>query len=102
MKKKVALFIGPTEAVQTFSPQIADFVTKTYKAQQAKFFLEDADPWVIAHAKIENAIVVTQETLVPSVSSQVKIPNICNQFGVKWIDLYALLRELKAQLILKA
>lgn len=56
MKKKVALFIGPTEAVQTFSPQIADFVTKTYKAQQAKFFLEDADPWVMHMLKLKTRL----------------------------------------------
>jgi predicted nucleic acid-binding protein len=46
-----------------------------------------ADPWVIAHAMNENAIVVTKENKITEPSSQqVKIPNECENMDVKWLN----------------
>lgn len=43
-----------------------------------------ADPFVIAAAKIRGFVVVTEEVLKPHA---VKIPNICEHFGVRCLDL---------------
>jgi hypothetical protein len=43
-----------------------------------------ADSFVIAKAAVENRIVVTMEQPRPH---SVKIPNICDQFGVRWLSL---------------
>lgn len=43
-----------------------------------------ADPFLIAKAKVENRSLVTQETLKPNAS---KIPNVCDHFGIKHINL---------------
>ncbi len=43
-----------------------------------------ADPFVIAAAAIKNATVVTQERLKPHAA---KIPNVCEHFGISYIDL---------------
>ncbi len=43
-----------------------------------------ADPFVIAKAKCENAIVVTEEEYKENAA---KIPNVCEHFGVECIDL---------------
>jgi len=45
-----------------------------------------ADPWVIAHAMAENAIVVTKEIGTPVNSNTVKIPDVCDDFGVEWMN----------------
>lgn len=46
-----------------------------------------ADPWVIAHAIHENAVVVTKEEKVTAPSAKkVKIPNVCENMGVSWIN----------------
>ena len=46
-----------------------------------------ADPWVIAHALNEKAIVVTKEEKVTRAdASRIKIPNVCENMGVTWID----------------
>lgn len=46
-----------------------------------------ADPWVIAHAINENAIVVTKEEKVTALGSKrIKIPNVCDNMGIKWIN----------------
>lgn len=46
-----------------------------------------ADPWVIAHALNDNAIVVTKEEKITDPASQkIKIPNVCDNMGVKWMN----------------
>lgn len=46
-----------------------------------------ADPWVIAHALNEKAVVVTKEEKVTAANaSRIKIPNVCENLGVPWIN----------------
>ncbi|QTJ44873.1 DUF4411 family protein [Dolosigranulum pigrum] len=57
-----------------------------------------ADGWLIAIAKEENYTVVTQEKAVPSLnkdnpSKRAKIPDVCNQLGVRCIDMNEFFRE---------
>ena len=91
-------FVAPDEKVQTIFGEIADFVTNNYPPFAVQQFLDDADPWVIAQARHDKSVVVTNEILVPTNSSKIKIPNICNKFGVQWVNLYKMLRELNAVL----
>lgn len=57
-----------------------------------------ADPWVIAHAMNENAVVVTKEEKVTALSSnRIKIPNVCENMGVYWINDFQLVEELGIQ-----
>lgn len=55
-----------------------------------------ADPWLIAHAMNSGACVVTKENLMTaSNSNRIKIPNVCNNVGVRWIDDFEFIKELK-------
>ncbi len=54
-----------------------------------------ADPWIIAHALHEHAIVVTKEEKVTALNSnRIKIPNVCENMGVRWINDFELIGEL--------
>ncbi len=54
-----------------------------------------ADPWVIAHALNESATVVTKEEKVTAINStKVKIPNVCDNMDVRWIDDFKFVAEL--------
>jgi hypothetical protein len=54
-----------------------------------------ADPWVIAHAMTENAVVVTKEEKQTAANSdKVKIPNVCEAMNVRWINDFEMLQEL--------
>ncbi len=54
-----------------------------------------ADPWVIAHAINENAIVVTKEEKVTALNSKkIKIPNVCDNMNVSWINDFQMITEL--------
>lgn len=50
----------------------------------------NADPFVIARAMAEGKTVVTMEQLKPNA---VKIPNICNHFKVRWLNLEGFMEE---------
>lgn len=97
LRKDTGLFVAPSEVVQVTFRQIADYVNANFPQPQAEAFLDGADPWVIAEAKVGSAIVVTHEVLVPPNSSKVKIPNICQQFQVDCRNVYQMLRELNAR-----
>lgn len=54
-----------------------------------------ADPWVIAHAMYEGATVVTKEEKVTALNShKVKIPNVCENMGVQWINDFEMIEKL--------
>ena len=53
-----------------------------------------ADPWVIAHALHENAAIVTKEEKVTaSNSNKIKIPNVCDNLGIRWINDFQFIDE---------
>jgi hypothetical protein len=86
-------FKEPDALVQTGFRQIADFVNKSYPQHQASYFLSKADPWIIAHAMAYKGRVVTLETASP-ISKRPKIPDVANQFDVKCLNIYQMVREL--------
>lgn len=57
-----------------------------------------ADPWVIAHAINEKATIITKEEKVIALNSnKIKIPNVCDNMGVRWINDFQLIEELNIQ-----
>lgn len=53
-----------------------------------------ADPWVIAHAMTVNATVVTKEALAVDTNKKVKIPNVCDNMEIRWINDFRFIQEL--------
>jgi len=54
-----------------------------------------ADPWVISHAMMMNATLVTKENKEIALNSKrIKIPNVCENMGVRWIDDFEFIKEL--------
>lgn len=60
-------------------------------------FAQDADAWLIAFAQVHGCVVVTQEVANPDSVRRIPIPNVCNQFGVPFVDTFAMLRDLGIQ-----
>ncbi len=69
--------------------QFADFA-------KAKF-AQGADGWLVAYARCRKAIVVTNEQAAPASKTSIKLPDVCNQFGVQTQDLYTMLRNLNVK-----
>lgn len=61
-------------------------------------FARGADGWLVAYAKAKGCIVVTLETINPDIKRKVPIPNVCQAFGVQFVDTFEMLRRLGVQL----
>lgn len=57
-------------------------------------FADGADGWLVAYARSEGCIIVTHEVLDPGIKRKVPIPNVCEAFGVSYIDTFEMLRQL--------
>ncbi len=56
------------------------------------------DPWVISHAIDAGAIVVTKEEFVPNYRpAKIKIPNVCNNMGISWLNDFQFIEALNIQ-----
>jgi hypothetical protein len=64
-------------------------------------FATGADGWLVAYAKVHGAIVVTTEQPSPEAKSRVPLPNVCDEFGVTYMNPFAMLRELNVQFVLR-
>ena len=88
---------------QLIFTQIAEIlISGDYNPANRDNFLAKADPWIIAKAKVIGAIIVTHESFVSPNTKKVKVPNICQQFGVPCINTFQFLRELKARFVLES
>jgi hypothetical protein len=104
-ENKEVVFSEPDQRVVEALRQIVDFSNLRYQDKHwVRDFLDGADPWVIAHAKAHNLIVVAMEgnkgsEQINQKSKQfigkIKIPNMCGHFGVKCISTFELARTLK-------
>lgn len=91
---------------------INDFIHQRFETHHADVFLEGADPYLIAQAKLDGSSVVTFEKISfnnvkilkggkKPLDNAVKIPDICKCFEVRCINLFEALRELKPEFVLK-
>lgn len=92
------------DATQEKFAEIANFVVGLDNKSQEDIanFLSKADPWIIAKAATTGATIVTHEARVPDNSKKVKIPNICLEFDVEYINTFQLLKKLEAKFVLGA
>ena len=95
-RRSTGLFIQPDWSTQEAFQKVSNHIQETYAQNQAREFLGKADPWLIAHAIAGGGKVVTMEVRVPANSQKVKIPNVCDAFGVETLNTYQMLRELGA------
>lgn len=76
---------------------VADLVKTNpqYQEGHKNSFLSVADPWLIAAAKVGEHTVVTLEVLPAANTKKVKIPDICLQMGVPFLNLFEMMRKLQ-------
>lgn len=52
-----------------------------------------ADGWLVAYARAENCVVVTEEVSRPASKAKVFIPDVCEPFGVPCLNTFQMMRE---------
>jgi len=102
---KDILFKNMSSDVFDVNGDISNYVYEHYKEDKAKQFLKNGDPLIIAYAKVNGLVLITHEKHINlshsldkrdgKFTSEVKIPNICEKFNVKYKNLFDMLRDLK-------
>ncbi|MCP1727256.1 hypothetical protein J2T60_001221 [Natronospira proteinivora] len=67
-----------------------------FDAAKAKF-ATGADGWLVAYAYVYGCVVVTLEESRPESRNQIKLPDVCIQFGVPYENVFTMLRALEVQ-----
>lgn len=70
--------------------------TQYFDGAKAKF-ATGADGWLVAYAMVHGSTVVTLEESRPYSRSQIKLPDVCVQFGVPYENVFTMLRALQVQ-----
>jgi hypothetical protein len=96
-RRTSGLFYKPDKDVQKSCGEIGDYVVKTYSQRPSAVaeFLGGADPWIIAHAKCDDGIVVSHESRLDKSALVPKVPNVCHAFGIGCVSLPTMLKALK-------
>ena len=88
-----------TEAVSSAYAEIMLWVQRHanyFDAARAKF-ATGADGWLVAYARVHGATVVTNEQPAPDSKREVKLPDVCDQFGVQRASIFAVLQSLSVR-----
>lgn len=70
--------------------------TQYFDNAKAKF-ATGADGWLVAYAYTHGSVVVTLEESRPESRNQIKLPDVCIQFGVRYENVFTMLRALQVQ-----
>ena len=83
------------DVIQAFGEIMAWVQAQSQFSEAAKAdFASGADGWLVAYARGQGCLVVTHEVLNPVARRKVPIPNVCQAFGVPYIDTFEMLRRL--------
>jgi len=93
-KARKGSFIESDEDIQNI---VRDILRKNDRFVLGSKKTNGADPFVIALAKIKSCKVVTEEPK-NGLNNPPKIPNICEQYGVEYINFNDFLREIKIKI----
>lgn len=80
--------------IHPMSPSVwtaAQSIVRAHPRLVPKMGRDSADPFVIALAQFHGAIVVTEEEPAKT-ASEVKMPDVCNALGIKWLSVYGFVR----------
>jgi len=69
-----------------------------YKQSAKDEFASIADSWLCAYALAYGETIVTLEKHQTEIKNRIKIPNVCEEFGIKYIDLLQFMRNIGIKL----
>lgn len=96
----ISCFLEADIDVQQNLRKITNYVLnhETFSLEEKNKFLSKADPWLIAFGMSYGYTVVTHEGKTGFGSKKIKIPNVCEEFGVNYCNLFDVMREMKVNL----
>ena len=88
-KQRDALFIPINEEIQT---HVSEILTKSPRLIDERSGRSNADPFVIALARMNGCAVLTGEKPTNR-PNRPKIPDVCDAFGIRWLSILEVFRQ---------
>lgn len=104
-RQRGAMFLKPDDSVVDSLRLVSAWAAQSvasgrYKEAAMRTFLQEADYYLIAHARAQGHVVVTHE--IPGTSAkEIKIPDACIGVGIKCMSPYDMLRIEQARFVLR-
>ena len=76
-------------------------VNPQYSSAAEDEFARNADGWLAAYCKVNQAVLVTNETSNADARRRVPLPNLCQQFDIQYVDTLDMLRRLNVKFELR-
>lgn len=97
--KFTVLGIPDPEVIQSYRVIINSINTnEQYTPSAKREFASSADSWLCAYGLALGETIVTLEKYDDDIRRRVKIPNVCREFGIEYIDLLQFMREVGIRL----
>lgn len=86
----------PDQSVIVASRRIMNYISENEQfTESAKIeFASSADLWLCAHGLAFGGKIVTLETYESEIKKRVKVPNVCVEFGIEYMDLLQFMRAM--------
>jgi len=86
------------QAVVDMYAEIMEWVSGADFTDAAKAkFAGAADGWLVAYGQVHAMVVVTHEAYDAQSKRDVKIPNVCREFDVRYVDTFDMLRDFEVK-----
>jgi len=100
-KERGGFFLSRDNATQEALTEINAWAYGAgYERQVVHDFFDGADPVLVAFALAHERTVVTEEVLTRGQLSKIKIPRVCQEFGVPWTSAVGMVRAEGVRLVL--
>ena len=75
----------------------ANSMSHQYRPAALAEFLhaDEADAWLVSYAMNQNITLITHEVSAPNSQKSIKIPDVCNQFNVSYLNTIGMFRALE-------
>lgn len=99
--QRSGFFIEPDDAVVASLTQVAVWVAgQNYLPAAQSQFLDSADYYLVSQAHGQRHTVVSHERPEPNRVNRIKIPDVCDAFGVSWLSPFAVLESEGVEFVL--
>jgi predicted nuclease of predicted toxin-antitoxin system len=86
-----------TDQYQILAPWVYSLTRLSEPAKIQFLDTDNADAFLVAYARAHDLILVTQELPAPNSQNIIKIPDVCDEFDVEWMNTFDWLEELDVQ-----
>jgi hypothetical protein len=100
---KNKLFLPPNTEMRSMLTPLSEWAmnpTNQYTDVARAEFLSVADYYLVCYALANNMTLITHEIFEPNIKKKIKIPNVCVDFTINYMNPFEMLRREKAKFIL--